>query len=207
MRPGCSGGRGSSRCICCLAFARWGPVSDLLGDAGVTAGDIYAAVVAGEGRGDELVLGRLPRAPRAETVLQRAVAMAVKRGERRPDGVHVLLALAGDDRVQAILRDLGVDDLPRLVDEHYPPAGPALSHEQVRAELVSAALTPDRRPLRAPVPAFERFTADARRMIRVAAETAARLEHREVDPFHLLIACVQVPELRRAGARSALARR
>jgi len=154
--------------------------------------------------GDELVLGRLPRSQGAEKVLHRAVAIAAERGERRPDGVHVLLALTGDDRVQAILHDLGVDDLRRLVDEHRPPRGPALSGEQVRADLVSAALAQDPRPLHPPVPAFERFTADARRAIRAAAETASRLEHREVDPFHLLIGCVQTPDGFAARVLSAL---
>ena len=45
-----------------------------------------------------------------------------------------------------------------------------------------------------PVPAYERFTPDARRAVRAAAESAALLEHREVDPFHLLIGCLQVPD-------------
>ena len=44
------------------------------------------------------------------------------------------------------------------------------------------------------MPAFERFTPDARRAVRAAAETAALLEHREVDTFHLLIGCLQVPD-------------
>ena len=144
--------------------------------------------------GDELVLGRLPRSRAAEEILQRAVAVAAERGERRPDAVHVLLALADDGRVEAILHDLGLDDLQRLVDEHEPARGAPLSEAQVRTELVRAAMAEDRRPLRAPVPAFERFAPDARRAVRAAAETAALLEHREVDPFHLLIGCLQVPE-------------
>jgi hypothetical protein len=93
-----------------------------------------------------------------------------------------------------MLHDLGLDDLKRLVDEHEPPRGASLSDGQTRAELVRAAMAEDHRPVRAPVPAFERFTPDARRAIRAAAETAALLEHREVDPFHLLIGCLQVPE-------------
>lgn len=150
-------------------------------------------MVAGDGIGDELVLGRLPRSPASEEVLQRAVEVAAERGQRRPGSVHVLLALAGDDGVQAILRDLGLDDLVRLVDERYPPRAP-LSDEQVRAELVRAALEEQLRPALPPVPAFERFTPDARRAIRAAAESAALLEHCEVDPFHLLIGCLQVPD-------------
>ncbi|MGA9856796.1 MAG: Clp protease N-terminal domain-containing protein [Solirubrobacteraceae bacterium] len=173
-----------------LAFARQGQVGDLLGDRGITAGALHAAVVAGDGVGDELVLGRLPRSKASEEVLQRAVGLAAERGERRPGSLHVLLALAGDDRVGAILRDLGVNELGRLVDGREPPRR-SLSDEQVRAELVRAALAEQMRPALAPVPAFERFTPDARRAVRAAAETAALLEHREVDPFHLLIGCLQ----------------
>jgi hypothetical protein len=173
---------------------RQGPVSDLLGERGITARELHAAIVAAVGMGDELVLGRLPRSRAAEEILQRAVAVAAERGERRPDAVHVLLALAEDGRVGAILQALGLADLKRLVDEHEPARGAPLSDAQVRTELVRAAMTEDRRPVRAPVPAFERFTPDARRIVRAAAETAALLEHREVDPFHLLIGCLQVPE-------------
>ena len=143
--------------------------------------------------GDELVLGRLPRSPASERVLQRAVEVAAERGARRPGSVHVLLALVEDDDVQAILGGLDLDDLVRLVDEHDPPRA-ALSDEQARAELVRAAMQEQTRPTRAPVPAFERFTPDARRAVRAAAESAAVLEHREVDPFHLLIGCLQVPD-------------
>lgn len=140
------------------------------------------------------MLGRLPRSRATEEVLQRAVTVAAARGADRPDAVHVLLALADNGRVGAILHDLGLADLKRLVDHHEPARGAPLSDARVRTELVKAAMTEDRRPLRAPVPAFERFTPDARRAVRAAAETAALLEHREVDPFHLLIGCLQVPE-------------
>jgi hypothetical protein len=176
-----------------LAFARRGQASDLLGEQGVTARALHAAVLAGDGLGDELVLGRLPRSRACEEVLQRAVGVAAERGERRPGSAHVLLALAGDDTVQAILRDLDLDDLVRLVDERDPPRAPR-SDEQVRAELVRAAMEEQTRPALPPVPAFERFTPDARRAVRAAAESAALLEHREVDPFHLLIGCLQVPD-------------
>jgi len=59
---------------------------------------------------------------------------------------------------------------------------------------LSAAMTERARPWRAPVPAFERFTGEARRAVAAAAETAARLEHGEVEPFHLLIGSLQVSE-------------
>jgi hypothetical protein len=177
-----------------LAFSRRWQVRDLLGERGVAARDLHAAIVRSDGVGDELVLGRLPRSRAAEEVLQRAVAVAAQRGERRPDAVHVLLALANDGRVQAILDELGLDDLRGLVNAKHPPRGPPLSDAQVRAELVRAAMTEESRPVRAPVPAFERFTPAARRAVRAAAETAALLEHREVNPFHLLIGCLQVPD-------------
>ena len=157
--------------------------------------------------GDELVLGRLPRSRAAEEVLQRAVGVAAERGERRPGSLHVLLALAGDDGVQAILRDLDLDDLVPLVDELAPPRAP-LSDQQVRAELVRAALEEQMRLASPPVPAFERFTPDARRAIRAAAESAALLEHREVDPFHRVDRVLAGSrQLRRTGAFADLGRR
>src|ERR1700761_3278430 len=44
-----------------LAFSRRGRVRDLLGQRGVGARQVHAAVVGADGVGDELVLGRLPR--------------------------------------------------------------------------------------------------------------------------------------------------
>jgi len=46
-----------------LAFSRRrrGRVRDLLGERGVTARELHAAIVGVDGVGDELVLGRLPR--------------------------------------------------------------------------------------------------------------------------------------------------
>jgi ATP-dependent Clp protease ATP-binding subunit ClpA len=84
-----------------LAFSRRrrGRVSDLLGERGITARDVHAAIVGAVGMGDELVLGRLPRSRATEEVLQRAVVVAAERGDRRPEAVHVLLALADDGRV------------------------------------------------------------------------------------------------------------
>jgi hypothetical protein len=145
-----------------LAFSRRWQVSDLLGERGVAARDLHAAIVRGDGVGDELVLGRLPRSRAAEEVLQRAVAVAAEGGERRPEAVHVLLALADDGRVQAILDALGLHDLKGLVHAQHPARGAPLSAAQVRAELVRAAMADESRPLRPPVPAFERFTPDAR---------------------------------------------
>jgi hypothetical protein len=176
-----------------MAFARPRRFRELLGELGVSTGALHAAVLAVDGIGDELVLGRLPRSPASEKVLLRAVKVAAERGERRPGSAHVLLALIEDESVQAILRDLDLDGLVRLVDEH-DPARPPRSADQAQADLVRAALQEQTLPARAPVPVFERFTPDARRAVRAAAESAALLEHREVDPFHLLIGCLQVPD-------------
>jgi ATP-dependent Clp protease ATP-binding subunit ClpA len=176
-----------------LAFARHGQVKDPLGERDISARALHTAVLAADGRGDDLVLGRLPRSPASEEVLQRAVGVAAERGQRRPGSLHVLPALSGDDGVRAILRDLDLEDLERLVDARDPSRAPR-SDEQVRAELVRAALAEQTRPARAPVPALERFTPDTRRAIRAAAESAALLAHREVDSFHLLIGCLQVPD-------------
>jgi Clp amino terminal domain, pathogenicity island component len=180
-----------------LAFARHGSVADVLGEWGVSARALHATVVAGDGMGDELVLGRLPRSPASDAVLQRAVEAAAERGQWRPGSLQVLLALSSDDSVKAILCDLACDldlaDLVRLVDEREPPRAPR-SNEQLRADLVRETLAEQHRTARPPIPAFERFTPDARRAIRAAAESAAVLEHREVEPFHLLIGCLQVPD-------------
>jgi hypothetical protein len=55
-----------------LALARRGRVQDLLGELGVSTGVLYACALAGDGMGDELVLGRLPRSPASEKLLQGA---------------------------------------------------------------------------------------------------------------------------------------
>jgi len=151
-------------------------------------------VLDARGLGDELVLGRLPRSRASDRALRRAVEIAFQRGERRPYDEHVLLALADDDRTRPILHELGLDDVQAVVDERYPPRDRPFSHEQATGELVEAALLEWRREAHVPVPAFERFTAEARRALRTAAETAALLEHRHVDPFHLLIGGLQVPD-------------
>ena len=41
---------------------------------------------------------------------------------------------------------------------------------------------------------FERYTAEAQRAVRAASETAALLEHHYVEPLHLLLGCLHVPE-------------
>lgn len=177
-----------------LAFARRGRVRELLSDQSVGVAAVHAAVVGVAGVRDELVLGRLPRSRTSERVLRRAVEIAFDRGDRRPHDEHVLLALAEEERIRSILDELGLDDVRELVDEHYPPRDPPLSRQQATAELVQAALGERRREAHVPVPAFERFTIEARRSVRAAAETAALLEHRHVDPFHVLIGGLQVPD-------------
>ncbi len=181
-----------------LAFSRRDPLKDLLGERRLGAPDLHAAIVGAGGRGDELVLGRLPWSLASEELLQQAVRLAAERGDRQPGAVHVILALAGDDRARAILYQVGIDDLEELVTERCPRRRDPRSEEQVRRELVRAALnegTPGARAgACAPLPAFERFAPATRRAIRAAAESAACLEHAEVDPFHLLLGCLQVPE-------------
>jgi hypothetical protein len=41
---------------------------------------------------------------------------------------------------------------------------------------------------------FERYTAEAQRAVRAASEAAALLEHRNVQPLHLLLGCLHVPD-------------
>ena len=41
---------------------------------------------------------------------------------------------------------------------------------------------------------FERFTVEAQRSVRAGVESAALVEHHQVEPLHLLLGCLQVPE-------------
>jgi hypothetical protein len=176
-----------------LAILRRGRVRELLSGR-LAAGDVCAAVVERAGLGEEFVLGPVRRSRRLDEVLAVALGLASQRGEPQTANEHLLLALVGDDAVIALLRHFGLEDVESLVDERFPPRENRLREDLARVELVRAALGEGQRLSQAAVPAFERFTGDARRAIRAAAESAASLEHREVDPFHLLIGCVQVPE-------------
>lgn len=175
-----------------LAILRRDRVRDLLVGR-VTADEVYALIVDWEGLGDDLVLGRVPRSRALDRVLADAIGVARRRGDDPVANVHLLIALAREDRVTVILQHFGLEEVAAIVDERFPPRGHRVSSELAGVEVVRAALGEAPRRAYPAVPAFERFTADARRAIRAAAETAARLEHREVEPFHLLIGCVQAP--------------
>jgi len=177
-----------------LAFCRHGHGRDLLAQRSLHPRDLHAAVVRIDGEGDDLLLGRLPRSRRSQEVLERVVTVAAERGTAWPGDVEVLLALASDERAGAVLDDAGLVDMMELIAQEHPSERAPLDDGAIRRQLLAAALNEHPRPLQVRVPAFERFTNEARRAIGAAAETAARLEHREVEPFHLLLGCLQVPD-------------
>ena len=176
-----------------LAFCRRGRGRDLIAQRSVHPPMLYDALVRIFGEGDEVLLGRIPRSARCLAVLDRAVVIGGQRGTTAPADLEVLLALAEDERAARVLAEAGIQDLAKLIDREHPDKRAPLDEATIRRELASAAMNDYARPLHAPVPAFERFSAEARRAVGAAAETAARLEHREVEPFHLLIGCLQVP--------------
>jgi Clp amino terminal domain, pathogenicity island component len=180
-----------------LAFARRGGFDGLLRDqaASVSASDVHPAIVRRGGMGDELVLGRVPRSPATRQVLERAFDVGVERGSFAPQPEHVLLALAENDRVMALLRELGVTDVEALVDARRPDGRrAALSHEKVKHHLFDVGMRDARSDGLPTPPVFERFTAEARRAVRAASESAALLENYQVEPFHLLLGCLHVPD-------------
>lgn len=177
-----------------LAFCRRGRGHDLIGQQSVCPRAVHAAIVRIYGQGDELLLGRLSRSRGSELVLERAVIIGAERGTAHPGDVEVLLALTQDERASRVLVEAGIPDLAGLIDQEHPAAREPLDEARIRRELLAAAMSEPVKPWRVQVPAFERFSGEARRAVGAAAETAARLEHREVEPFHLLIGCLQVPE-------------
>jgi hypothetical protein len=178
-----------------LAILRRGRVRDALRDR-VSAGDVYAVIIERDGVGDELALGRVPRSRALDRVLAAAIDLAGERGEREVDDVHLLLALAAQSDAADLLEHLGLGDptLAAVVDEHFPPRGGPVQDEMSRVQRVKAELGESDRQVHRVVPAFERFTGDARRAVRAALESASLIEHREVHPFHLLIGCAQVAD-------------
>jgi hypothetical protein len=176
-----------------LAIFRRGRVRDLLRDR-VSAGDVYAAIVDRGGVGDDLVLGRVPRSRRLDAVLAVAIDLAAERGDRQVTDVHLLLAFASDPDGGTLLEHLGLSDAAALMDEHFAPQGRPVQDEMSRLQRVRTELGEGHRQIHSMVPAFERFTGDARRAVRAALESASLIEHREVDPFHLLLGCAQVPD-------------
>ena len=99
--------------------------------------------------------------------------------------------ISEDERCATVLSELGVGDIQTLVDARDRGSQP-LSPERVRHQLFAAAMSTVPPQRRRPV-AFERFTHQARHTVRAASEAAALLEHREVEPFHLLLGCLYVP--------------
>ncbi len=176
-----------------LALARRGNVKQLLRSCGVSARDIYATVVDADGRGDDLVVGRVPWSAATTDVLKGAVSAAARRGELGPSSEHVLLALGEDVGARAVLREVGVSDVAGLVDVAYPPRGAPLSGEQVSRYLLRVHGSEPPRPGPIP-PVFERYSDEARRAVRAASEAAGLLQHSEIEPFHLLLGCVHVPD-------------
>ena len=171
-----------------LAFCRHGHGRELLAQRSLRPRDLHAAVIRIDGEGDDLLLGRLRRSRRSEKVLEHVVTLAAERGVPAPGDVEVLLALASDERAGAVLQEASLANLKELIAQEHPSERAPLDDTEIRRELLAAALNDHPRPLQVRVPAFERFTSQARRAIAAAAETAARLEHREVEPFHLMLA-------------------
>ena len=184
-----------------LAFARRGNAERLLGLAGVSAADIYQAIVARVGLGDELVRGRVPRSVAAERVLRNALLAGAACGVRGPSSEYVLLALTQDSGAGQLLGELGAGDLRPLIYEKYPIVGPAIDADQALswARQRSAARTPPRPGPMPPV--FERYAGDARAAIDAGERCATELMHHYVEPMHFLVGCAQVPG---AGVESVL---
>ena len=179
-----------------LALTRHGNVRRLFEERGITGSDVFAAIVSERGIGDELVLGRVPRSNATDAALERAVDVAARRGVLGPSSEHVLLALASDDagQVKRILEAVGIEDVEALVDSIPGRRRAPVSDDLVKRYLLRIS---DRRgaPSPAPVPpVFERYTAQAQRAVRAAVESAALLEHRCVEPLHLLLGCLHVPD-------------
>lgn len=164
-----------------LSFARQGGFEWLLRDQGasISASDVHAAIVRRGGMGDELVLGRVPRSPATREVLERAFDVGVERGSFAPQRDHVLLALGEDERVRAVVRELGVTDVEALVDAQRPAERrAAVSEEKVKRHLFDVGMRETRLD-RLPTPrVFERFTAEAQRAISAHARAPARAPER-----------------------------
>jgi ATP-dependent Clp protease ATP-binding subunit ClpA len=177
-----------------LALMRRGNVESLLGAQGVTAGDIYGVLVARDGIGRDLVLGRLSRSAATISALERAVDAAAKRGVLGPSSEYVLLGISGDDEVTSILHEVGVEDVERLVDAQYPVTRPPLSAERVRSYLLRVGETSSP-PSPGPIPpVFERFTGAAKSAIGAAKQIAAELQNAYVEPFHFLLGMLRTEE-------------
>lgn len=178
-----------------LALCRYGTVRALFAERGVSDSDVHVAIVRASGVGDELVHGVVPRSPEGDAVLERAVDVAAERGVLGPSAEHLLLALAFTDGPgSAILRELGIDDVVALVDSVSPPRRPPVSAERLKQHLLRVGMQPAVPRAGGIPPVFERYTTEAQRALRAASEAAALLEHRYVEPLHLLLGCLHVPD-------------
>ena len=150
-----------------LALLRSGTVRSLFADRGISASDVYAAIVRASGVGDELVLGAVPRSPATDAVLERAVDEAAARGELGPSSEHLLLALAStpNPRVSAILDEVGVRDVVALVDAMPGERRVAVSPERLKQWLLRAGMRSSAPQPGAVPPVFERFTTEAQRRV------------------------------------------
>jgi Clp amino terminal domain, pathogenicity island component len=175
-------------------MTRGGNVRRLFAERGVSGSDVYARIVGRSGVGDDLALGGVPRSRLTDRVLERAVDLAAERGVLGPSSEHLLLALASDRELEAsaILSNLGID-VVALVDGMPGERLEAVSPERLKQWLLRVGMRSSM-PQPGPVtPVFERYTAEAQRAVRAAAETAALLEHSYVAPMHLLLGCLHVP--------------
>jgi ATP-dependent Clp protease ATP-binding subunit ClpA len=173
-----------------LALMRRGNVESLLGAQGVTAGDTYRVIVARDGIGPDLVLGRVPRSDATISALGRAVDAAAKRGVLGPSSEYVLLGVAGDEEVASILHEVGIENVEALVDAHYPVTRPPWSPERVNTYLLRVGENAPPSPGPIP-PVFERFTIEAKSAIDAATQIARELQNAYVEPFHFLLGMLE----------------
>jgi len=177
-----------------LALARYGNARSLLAESGVSGSDIHAAIVRSSPVGGDLVLGAVPRSRETTAVLERAVDIAAERGVLGPSSEHLLLAVGEQEQVAGILREVGIGDPVAVVNGMPGERRPPVSSERLKQYLLrvgSRSSPPQPGPI---PPVFERYTAEAQRAVRAAVEVASLLEHHYVEPLHLLLGCLHVPE-------------
>jgi ATP-dependent Clp protease ATP-binding subunit ClpA len=182
-----------------LAAARYGNVQRLLTRPGVTAGAIHAAIVARGGRGDDLILGRVPRSAASDRALLEATSEAFERGSGAPSTEHLLLGVARSDTVAVVLGELGLADPLALVNAEYPRRRRSLDAGQITERIAVAGRRDAPRPGPMP-PVFERFGAESRAAVDDAIEAARSFESAYVTVEHLLVGLLEV----RRGAVAAL---
>lgn len=177
-----------------LALTRHGNVHSLFAKRGVSGSDVHGEIVRSSPVGDDLVLGPVPRSHETHAALERAVDLAAERGVLGPSSEHLLLAVSEQERVAVLLRPLGISDPVALVDGMPGDRRPPVSSDRLKQHLLRMAqrsAPPQPGPM---PPVFERYTVQAQRAVRAAVETASLLEHAEVEPLHLLLGCLHVPD-------------